>query len=323
MAASRNRSFTEAVLQAVAACLSRYVRQNQSLVVAYSGGLDSTVLLHAANRMAQGVSCDLSALHIHHGLSANADAWAESCASVCRAQGIPLTVIRVDVPRCSGEGMEAAARRVRHQAFDEHSADWILLAHHADDQAETVLHNLLRGAGVRGAAAMPEVRGRLMRPLLGFGRATLLAYAKHHRLTWIDDESNADTRYTRNFLRHQILPPIISRFPRGSEHLAAAAGRFAEADSLLDDLARLDLGDSHAEFPLPRKLFREMSAPRARNLLRAMLKWHHVQPPDEVRLAEFVRQLLTAGSDRHPSIDLGRYSLWCEAGKLHFRNLAQ
>lgn len=323
MAASRNRPFTEAVLQAVAACLSRYVRQNQSLVVAYSGGLDSTVLLHAVNRMAQGVSCDLSALHIHHGLSANADAWAESCASVCRAQGIPLTVIRVDVPRCSGEGMEAAARRVRHQAFDEHSADWILLAHHADDQAETVLHNLLRGAGVRGAAAMPEVRGRLMRPLLGFGRATLLAYAKHHRLTWIDDESNADTRYTRNFLRHQILPPIISRFPRGSEHLAAAAGRFAEADSLLDDLARLDLGDSHAEFPLPRKLFREMSAPRARNLLRAMLKWHHVQPPDEVRLAEFVRQLLTAGSDRHPSIDLGRYSLWCEAGKLHFRNLAQ
>lgn len=310
-------------MQAVAACLSRYVRQNQSLVVAYSGGLDSTVLLHAVNRMAQGVSCDLSALHIHHGLSANADAWAESCASVCRAQGIPLTVIRVDVPRCSGEGMEAAARRVRHQAFDEHSADWILLAHHADDQAETVLHNLLRGAGVRGAAAMPEVRGRLMRPLLGFGRATLLAYAKHHRLTWIDDESNADTRYTRNFLRHQILPPIISRFPRGSEHLAAAAGRFAEADSLLDDLARLDLGDSHAEFPLPRKLFREMSAPRARNLLRAMLKWHHVQPPDEVRLAEFVRQLLTAGSDRHPSIDLGRYSLWCEAGKLHFRNLAQ
>lgn len=323
MAASRNRPSTEAVLQAVAACLSRYVRQNQSLVVAYSGGLDSTVLLHAANRMVQGIGCDLSALHIHHGLSANADAWAESCASVCRAQGIPLTVIRVDVPRCSGEGMEAAARRVRHQAFDEHSADWILLAHHADDQAETVLHNLLRGAGVRGAAAMPEVRGRLMRPLLGFGRATLLAYAKHHRLTWIDDESNADTRYTRNFLRHQILPPIISRFPRGSEHLAAAAGRFAEADSLLDDLARLDLGDSHAEFPLPRKLFREMPAPRARNLLRAMLKWHHVQPPDEVRLAEFVRQLLTAGSDRHPSIDLGRYSLWCEAGKLHFRNLAQ
>ncbi len=321
MAASRNRPFTEAVLQAVAACLSRYVRQNQSLVVAYSGGLDSTVLLHVANRLADSVSCDLSALHVHHGLSANADAWAESCASFCRAQEISLTVIRVDVPRCSGEGMEAAARRVRHQAFDAHPADWILLAHHADDQAETVLHNLLRGAGVRGAAAMPEGRGRLMRPLLGLGRAALFAYAKHHQLTWIDDESNADTRYTRNFLRREILPLISSRFPRANEHLAAAAGRFGAADSLLDDLACLDLGDCPAEFPLSRKLFREMSDPRARNLLRAMLKWHHVQPPDEARLTEFVRQLLTAGSDRHPRIDLERYSLWCEAGKLHFRNL--
>ena len=310
-------------MQTVAACLSRYVRQDQSLVVAYSGGLDSTVLLHATNCLAASVSCNLSALHVHHGLSANADAWAESCASACRTQDIPFTVIRVDVPRRSGEGMEAAARRVRHQAFDAHPADFLLLAHHADDQAETVLHNLLRGAGVRGAAAMPEVRGRLMRPLLGLGRATLLAYAKHHRLAWIDDESNADTRYTRNFLRREILPSITTRFPRASEHLAAAAGRFGEADSLLDDLACLDLGDCTAEFPLPRKLFGEMSGPRARNLLRAMLKWHHVQPPDEARLAEFVRQLLTAGSDRHPRIDLERYSLWCEAGKLHFRNLVQ
>ena len=323
MAASRNRLFTEAVSQAVAACLSRYVRQNQSLAVAFSGGLDSTVLLHAANRLAPSADVGLSALHVHHGLSANADAWAESCASVCRAQDIPLTVIRVDVPHYSGEGMEAAARRVRHQAFDSHPADWILLAHHADDQAETVLHNLLRGAGVRGAAAMPEVRGRLMRPLLSLGRATLLAYAKHHRLTWIDDESNADTRYTRNFLRREILPLITSRFSRAIEQLADAAGRFGEADSLLDDLARLDLGDSPAEFPLPRRLFRGMPAARARNLLRAMLKWHHVQCPEEARLAEFARQLLTAGSDRHPRIDLERYSLWCEAGKLHFRNLDQ
>ncbi|MFH1873083.1 MAG: tRNA lysidine(34) synthetase TilS [Pseudomonadota bacterium] len=308
-------------MQAVAACLFRYVRQNQSLVVAYSGGLDSTVLLHAANRLAGGVSCDLSALHVHHGLSANADAWAESCTSVCRALDIPLTVIQVDVPRCSGEGIEAAARRVRHQAFDAAPADWILLAHHADDQAETVLHNLLRGAGVRGAAAMPEVRGRQIRPLLGLRRANLLTYAKRHRLTWIDDESNTDTRFTRNFLRREILPAISSRFPRASEHLAAAAGLFGEADSLLDDLARLDLGESPAEFPLPRKLFTQMPDSRARNLLRAMLKWHHVQPPDAARLAEFVRQLLTAGSDRHPRIDLERYSLWCEAGKLHFRNL--
>ncbi|MDP2826738.1 MAG: tRNA lysidine(34) synthetase TilS [Sulfuritalea sp.] len=305
-------------MQAVAACLSRYVRQNQSLVVGFSGGLDSTVLLHAANRLATGTDLDLSALHVHHGLSANADVWARFCANVCQAQAIPLTVLRVDIPRRSGEGIEAAARRVRHKALEDQPADWILLAHHADDQAETVLHNLLRGAGVRGAAAMPEARGRLLRPLLGLGRAAVLAYAKLHQLAWIDDESNADIRYTRNFLRREILPPIASRFPRASEHLAAAAGRFGEADSLLDDLAYLDLGDSPPEFPLSLKLFREISGPRARNLLRAMLNWHHAQPPDEPRLVEFVRQLQTASNDRHPRIDLARYSLWCEAGSLHF-----
>jgi len=307
-------------LQAVAACFSRYVRQNQSLVVGFSGGLDSTVLLHAAKRLSAGTNHYLSAAHIHHGLSASADVWADSCAKACQVLDIPLTVHRVDVPRRSGEGIEAAARRVRHTAFEAHPADWILLAHHADDQAETVLHNLLRGAGVRGAAAMPEARGRQLRPLLGLERAALLAYANLHQLVWIEDESNADTRYTRNFLRREILPSIASRFPRASEHLAAVARRFGEADSLLDDLARLDLGGSPPEFPLPLNLFREIPGPRARNLLRAMLKWHHVQPPDEPRLIEFVRQLQTANSDRHPSIDLARYSLWCEAGKLHFKN---
>jgi tRNA(Ile)-lysidine synthase len=323
MAASRNKPSTDSVLQAVTACISRYARQHQSLVVGFSGGLDSTVLLHAAARIATDSDLALSALHVHHGLSQNADAWADSCTNVCRSFHISLTVLRVNVPRGSGEGTEASARRIRRQAFEEHSADWILLAHHADDQAETVLHNLLRGAGVRGAAAMPVANGRLLRPLLGLGRAVLLAYAELHRLTWIEDESNSDTRYTRNFLRREILPPIVSRFPRASEHLAAAAGRFGEAESLLQDLARLDLGSSTAAFPLPLKLFREMPGPRARNLLRSMLNWHHAQPPDEARLVEFMRQLQTTGNDRRPRLDLGRYSLWCEAGMLHFRSQGQ
>jgi tRNA(Ile)-lysidine synthase len=207
---------------------------------------------------------------------------------------------------------------VRHKALAEHPADWILLAHHADDQAETVLHNLLRGAGVRGAAAMPESRGRVVRPLLGLARAALLAYAQSHRLAWIEDESNVDRRYTRSFLRHEILPRIASRFPAAGEQLAAAAGRFGEADRLLQDLAALDLHEIPAEFPLPLNLFRELSAARARNLLRAMLTWHQAQPPDERRLNEFVRQIQVAGNDRHPRLDLVRYALWCEAGWLYF-----
>jgi len=321
MGDSRNKPFTEPVQQAVAACFLRYARQGQSVVVGFSGGLDSTVLLHAASCLATDVGLDLSALHVNHGLSAHADDWAASCTKRCRELGIPLTILRVEVSPNTGEGVEAAARGVRHSALAGHSADWILLAHHADDQAETVLHNLLRGAGVRGAAAMPESRARVLRPLLGLARDALLAYARSHRLAWIEDESNADRRYTRNFLRHEILPRIASRFPRAGEQLAAAAGRFYEADFLLQDLATLDLRDSAPEFPLPLKLFRELPDTRARNLLRAMLTWHHVQPPDERRLNEFVRQLQTAGTDRHPRLDLVRYALWCEGGRLYFENL--
>jgi tRNA(Ile)-lysidine synthase len=281
--------------------------------------MDSTVLLDAASRVAKDAGLELSALHVHHGLSANADAWGDSCRLVCEAMGIPLTMQRVNVALGTGEGCEAAARVVRHKALADHPADWILLAHHADDQAETVLHNLLRGAGVRGAAAMPESRGRVLRPFLGLARDVLLAYAQSRRLVWIEDESNADSRHTRNFLRKEILPRIKSRFPRAGVQLAAAAGRFSEAASLLDDLAVLDLRDSPPAFPLPLRLLRELPGTRARNLLRAMLTWQGVQAPGANRLGEFVRQVRTAGGDRHPRIDLARYALWCEAGRLHFR----
>jgi tRNA(Ile)-lysidine synthase len=319
MAGSRNKPFTEAVEQAVSACLALHASPGQSVSVGFSGGLDSTVLLHAASLLATDAGLSLSALHVHHGLSNNADSWAESCAKVCAGLGVRLTVLRVDVPKQSGEGLEAAARRMRHKALTDQPFDRVLLAHHADDQAETVLHNLLRGAGVRGAAAMPESRGRILRPLLGLGRAALLDYATTHQLAWIEDESNADIRYTRNFLRREIFPAIASRFPRASEQLAVAAGHFGEADSLLDELAVQDLGGSNPEFPIPLNRIRQLSDARARNLLRAMLGWHKVQPPDERRLKEFVRQLQTAGMDRHPRIDLPCYSLWYEAGNLHFK----
>ena len=285
--------------------------------MAYSGGLDSTVLLHAAHSVEVAAQLEVSALHVHHGLSCNADAWANSCSALCSQLGIPIEIRRVAVPARSGEGTEAAARRLRHRVFSDHSADWILLAHHANDQAETVLHNLMRGAGVRGAAAMPPVRGKLLRPLLNLGRDVLETYAEVQGLTWVDDESNKDLRYTRNFLRHETIPAIASRFPQARAQLAAAAAHFAEADALLEELAALDLGTLRPEFPLPLALFRQLSDARARNLLRAMLGWHKLQPPDERRMKEFVRQLRTAGIDRHPRLDLASYALRCSAGSLH------
>lgn len=319
MAGSRNNPSTDAVSQAVAACLVRHVQPGDSVVVAFSGGLDSTVLLHVASCLATTAPLDLSAIHVHHSLSPNADTWADSCTKVCAELAISLTVRRVAVPSDTGKGIEGAARDVRQRALEEYPADWILLAHHEDDQAETVLHNLLRGSGVRGVAGIPESRGRFLRPFLGVTRATLREYATLHGLTWVEDESNCDCRYTRNFLRHEILPVITSRFPRAAQQISAASRRFRETDALLDDLARMDLGARLPEFPLPLNLFRELPERRARNLLRALITWHHKQPPDERRLNEFVRQLRSVGSDRHPRIDLASYALWCEQGALHFK----
>jgi tRNA(Ile)-lysidine synthase len=227
MESSRSRQPTEAVRAAVAGCLERHVRAGDTVVVGLSGGVDSMVLLHAL--AASGVP--LSALHVHHGLSANADSWESFCRGVCQALAVPLRVQRVSVERESAAGLECAARKARHQAFADTDGDWVALGHHAGDQAETVLFNLLRGAGVRGAAAMTERHGRLLRPLLGVRRNEILAYARNHDLAWVDDESNADLRYSRNFLRHRVLRELVQRFPGAEGNLAAAAKRFAEAQT--------------------------------------------------------------------------------------------
>jgi tRNA(Ile)-lysidine synthase len=318
MVDSRNNPSTEPVLRAVATILSRHVKHAGSLVVGYSGGLDSTVLLDAVHHLAASNGYRVAARHVHHGLSEHADSWADSCARFCLKLGVLFDVARVKIPISSTEGQEAAARRLRHAALSNHPADWILLAHHADDQAETLLHNLLRGTGLRGAAAMPETHGRLLRPLLTLPRSELLAYAQARRLSWIEDESNADQRYTRNFLRGRVLPIIADRFPKSCHQLAAAARRFGEAESLLEQLAMVDLGERSPHFPVPLQLFRDLPEDRARNLLRALLGWQRVQSPDERRLTEFVRQLRTARSDRKPVVAVGAYTLRCESGLLHF-----
>lgn len=316
MVASRNSLFTDPVLAAADDCLRRFVRPGQSVVVGYSGGLDSAVLLHAAYRVAGDIR--LTALHVNHGLSPHADEWQALCAANCAELEVEFAAVSVVVPRNTGTGIEAAARQLRHQALSEHPADWVLLAHHADDQAETLLHNLLRGTGVRGAAAMPDVIGNILRPFLALGRAALKSYAEAHSIAWIEDESNSDCRYTRNYLRTYISPILQARFPQANEHLAAAARRFGEAQTLLDELAKVDLQGHLPQFPIPVRLLRETSTVRARNLLRSLLAWYRVQTPDEVRLNEFVRQLREAGSDRHPRLDIAGYSLWYAKGLLHF-----
>lgn len=315
MANSKSRS-TELVLAALEACLDRRVATGQTLVAGLSGGVDSVVLLHGLRQLAPRRQLLLTSLHVHHALSPNADRWEDHCRALCAASGIVLAVARVAVERNSADGLEAAARRARHAAFARVPGDWIVLAHHRDDQAETVLFNLLRGSGLRGAAAMAETNGRLLRPLLDVGRDAIEAYAREHKLRWIEDESNGDTRFARNHLRHEVLAGLQERFPGSAANLAAAARRFAEAQTLLDDLAVLDLGAHAADFPLDLSVLESLAEPRARNLLRYLLQCRHIGIPSEERLREILRQLTHAASDRHPAAVFGAWRILRRAGRV-------
>jgi tRNA(Ile)-lysidine synthase len=257
--------------------------RGRHVAVGLSGGVDSVVLLHRLRALAARNGFRLSALHVHHGLSPHADAWASFCRGLCKEWGIPLTVRKVRVRR-QGAGLEAAARAARRAALESARADTIALAHHLDDQAETVLLNLMRGAGPRGAAAMPAAgrlgTKRLLRPLLAVPRREVLAYARMHRLRWVEDESNRDDALTRNFLRLHVGPLLEARFPRWRESLARAAELFAAADA------------------------------RAERALRGFLARQGMRAPSAAKLAEMLKQLTGRGARtriRHDGKELRAY----------------
>ena len=297
----------------------------QALCVALSGGRDSVVLLHALNRLSlsSAFPFSLSALHVHHGISAKADAWAEFCADLCRSYDVPCSVVRVSVPRDSGEGLEGAARRLRHACFAGCAADWLALAHHRDDQAETVLLKLLRGAGIAGAAGMladrPQASGpTLVRPLLDLPRALIEAYADEHHLAWVDDESNEDSRFRRNFLRNEIMPVLEGPFPGASSALARAAAHFAEGAELLDVLAKLDHAATvNASGRLALATFNALPPPRARNLLRYTWLTAGFQAPDTRWIDEALKQLSSAAADSETCVTTAEAALHIYRGELY------
>jgi tRNA(Ile)-lysidine synthase len=243
--------------------------RGKRVAVGLSGGIDSVVLLHLMRGLAPRFGYKLSAIHVNHGLSPNAGEWRRFCSAYCLELGIPFKAVRVTVKK-RGHGLEAAAREARRAAFIKSSVDAIAFAHHLDDQAETVLFNLLRGTGLEGASGMPAV-GRLggrilLRPLLGVSRSGIRAHAQAHGLNWIEDESNMDESLTRNFLRRRVGPLLEEKFPRWRENLARAARHFAGAE--------LD----------------------AQRLLRAYLKDRGLRAPSEAKLLEMLKQLAGDGS---------------------------
>ncbi|MBB5768111.1 tRNA lysidine(34) synthetase TilS [Xanthomonas euroxanthea] len=246
------------------------------VLVAYSGGMDSSVLLHLLATTSRYRQMGVRAVHVHHGLHAEADAWAAHCQLQCDALQVPLQIARVQVARDSGLGLEAAARQARHAAFAEALApgEWLALAHHRDDQAETFLLRALRASGPDGLAAMraqrPFAAGMLWRPLLEHARAAVLAYAQAQGLQWIEDPSNADARHDRNFLRTQLMPVLQQRWPQAAEALARSARLSADASDLLlqEDSAQLP-GLLTTTGALDLRILRAQPAARRPRLLRA------------------------------------------------------
>jgi tRNA(Ile)-lysidine synthase len=319
MAASRNKPSSN-IPGRVAAFLAARETGDGLLSVGLSGGCDSVVLLHVLLEL--GLGERLSVIHVNHGLSPNAGRWADFCISYCARLGVACQVEPVEVSRESGFGLEAAARAARYRVFSAISANTLLLGHHQGDQAETVLFNLLRGAGVTGAAAIPADRRlgrlRILRPLLDVSRHEIEAYARAAGLEWIEDESNADTALTRNFMRHEVLPALAERFPAAERNLAQAAGHFAEADALLSELALLDWQLAADGDALRLSEVRKMSPARLKNLLRHRLRQLRWQAPAAARLEEFARQLLSAGPDRHPALELAEGCMKAGQGRLRW-----
>lgn len=294
------------------------------LCCALSGGVDSVVLLDLLHALAPSLGFSLQAAHVHHGLSPNADEWGRACAAYCAQLQVPFSLFRVAVPRGDADGLEAAARRMRHAALDGVGCDWLVFGHHQDDQAETILFRLLRGSGVRGAAAMvafePPRSGRpgCLRPLLECRRAAIEAWARQRSLSWVEDESNAVLDFRRNHLRHRVLPVIGEHFPAAVSTLARAAGHFREASELLDQLAELDHAACGGEALRCDSLL-ALSDARAANLLRWLARRGGFRAPGQAPLGEALRQLRAVPASHPLRIELGelaccvyRGALWLE-----------
>jgi tRNA(Ile)-lysidine synthase len=315
-----NQTLLLKVRQSLLKAFEAINKPSPHVLLAYSGGLDSTVLLHLLTQLNSQISFQLKAMHVHHGLSPNADFWTQHCKETCAKYAVPLLLSQVKVDAKSGLGIEASARSARYQALYQAQADMICLAHHQDDQAETFLLQLARGSGVKGLAGMAaiDLQRKLLRPLLEVDRATLESYAHQHQLQWVEDESNEDTAFDRNFIRHEILPMFKTQYPAINKTLSRTARHLAEASQLLEELAKIDAesaiiktSDSlFAKLDLKRLVL--LSEVRAKNLIRWWLVMHqsclpNLLLPSADVLDQIVNQLLHTQSDTKVKIKVGQH----------------
>jgi tRNA(Ile)-lysidine synthase len=327
---SRSQQGPDASAGPAAAVAAAFAEHSpEAVAVALSGGLDSMVLLHLAHQAATTAGVPLFAFHVHHGLSPNADRWRAHCEQAAFALGLAFDQRAVTVGK-GKSGVEAAARKLRYAALGEmcraHGVKLLLTAHHLDDQAETVLLQLLRGSGPAGLSGMeaanraPALLGDdtlvMARPLLAVSRAELEAFAAAQDIAWVEDESNTDPRYARNALRHQVMPVLAQAFPGFQKRIARSGAHAQSAQRLLDELAAQDLAacrvieDDRESIDLTR--LRQLSPDRINNLLRHWFSRLGLGMPSTAWLEQMVAQLLSARGDAqplvaHPAIDVRRH----------------
>ncbi|MFC1748601.1 tRNA lysidine(34) synthetase TilS [Pseudomonadota bacterium] len=287
-----------------------FLPKGASLWVGYSGGCDSHVLLHALASLRQALSIQLQAVYVNHGLSINAHAWGEHCQNVCDELNVPLRILQVDAKPKSGQSPEESARFARYHAIAEllGHGEYLCTAHHQDDQAETLILQLLRGAGPKGLASMP-LQSALgdawqIRPLLNFSRQQLENYGEQHSLQWINDESNQDTGFDRNFLRHELMPILKKRWPSAARTLSRSASHSAEAAELLDELAKRDYEQAKGESEDRLKIgcLTELSVSRLKNLLRYWIALNGLPLPSDIKLQHVMGDVIPAAQDKMPCV---------------------
>ncbi len=284
----------------------------KTIIIAYSGGVDSQVLLIALAKLKnqQQLLNNIVVCHVNHGLSPNADAWQAFAQQQCDNVSLPLISHKLSLTKKPQQSLEAIAREARYQVLINTSETpaFIVTGHHLNDQAETFLLALKRGSGLKGLSAMSTdstlAQHRLVRPLLSVSRSDIIAYAEQQALSWIEDESNNDQHYDRNFLRHQILPTLDERWPSINKTISRSAQHCFEAQQLLDELAEQDLADCQLSAnTLAVEKLTCLSQPRLKNLLRYFLASHNCLMPTGQQLAQICQQL-AAETDKSPVIQL-------------------
>ena len=296
-------------------------------VVGFSGGLDSTVLLHLLVELSKTHAIDVRVIHINHQLQANSPAWQQHCAKICNAWNVPFQTFAVTVDCSNGQSVEAAAREARYQLFarELRQEECLLTAHNADDQAETVLLQLLRGAGPKGLAAMPAVKsfanGEHVRPLLTTSRAEIQAYADKMQLTWIEDDSNHDDRFDRNYLRRKVLPSLTQRWPSALHTLARSASHCADAMTLIENYAATEFAKVSVQDGCCLKIseLQKLNTLQQQSVLRYWFAYLKKPVPDTDKLRRIFSEVIEASQDANPclcwaNVVVRRYrdTLYCE-----------